>query len=46
MQFAFENKAVKCTEKPNCTDFRVFDKSLFGVNMCKLQHYIEKPFQH
>ena len=33
-------------EKPHCLDFRVFEENLIGVEMRKLRHNINKPFQH
>ena len=41
-----EDKARLLAEKPHCVDFRVFDESLIGVEMRKLRHNINKPFQH
>lgn len=46
MLLADKNKAVKHTEKRNCTNFRLFDKSLLSPFMRKLWHLINKPFQH
>ena len=41
-----EDKACQLAEKPHCLDFRIFDKNLIGVEMRKLRHVINKPFQH
>jgi hypothetical protein len=41
-----EDKARLLAEKPHCIDFRVFEDSLIGVEMRKLRHNINKPFQH
>lgn len=46
MLFANEDMAVNLTVKPHCIDFRMLDKSLFGVNMQKLRNYINKQFKH
>ena len=41
-----EEKARQLAEKPHCLDFRVFEDNLIGVEMRKLRHNINKPFQH
>jgi hypothetical protein len=41
-----EDKARILAEKPHCLDFRVFEENLIGVEMRKLRHNINKPFQH
>ena len=41
-----EDKARLLAEKPHCIDFRVFEDNLIGVEMRKLRHNINKPFQH
>ena len=41
-----EEKARQLAEKPHCLDFRVFDDNLIGVEMRKIRHNINKPFQH
>ena len=41
-----EDAARRLAEKPHCVDFRIFDESLIGVEMRKLRHNINKPFQH
>ena len=41
-----ENAARRLAEKPHCLDFRIFDEYLIGVEMRKLRHVINKPFQH
>ena len=41
-----EDKARLLAEKPHCLDFRVFEENLIGVEMRKLRHSINKPFQH
>ena len=41
-----EEKARQLAEKPHCIDFRVFEENLIGVEMRKLRHTINKPFQH
>ena len=39
-------QARKLAEKLHCVDFRVFDQDLFGIEMRKCRHFINKPFQH
>ena len=41
-----EDKALQLAEKPHCLDFRIFEENLIGVEMRKLRHVINKPFQH
>ena len=41
-----EHKARQLAEKPHCLDFRIFEENLIGVEMRKLHHVINKPFQH
>ena len=41
-----KDKARQLAEKPHCIDFRIFEANLIGVEMRKLRHVINKPFQH
>lgn len=46
IQLADEDKAFKLTKKPNRSYSRVYAKSLFGVNIRKLWHFMSKPIKH
>ena len=39
-----EEKRKKLVEKPHCTQFRIFDEQLVGIELRKVKNLVDKPF--